>query len=150
MERLLWHKCRKPSGPNAASRLIMDFTRIAPTDRQHIQKYGPSGFVVSGVSFDGPILVFAEETTVWSAPHPEQLTADVFAPIIERASAVDLCLLGCGDRMQLVPSEIKQHLKSHGIGVEAMDTGAACRTFNVLLAEGRALVAALFPTANGR
>lgn len=143
-------KCLKQSGCNAARSETMDFTRIAPTDRQHIQKYGPAGFVVSGESYEGPVLVFFQETVTWSAVMPDQLTLEHFQPIVDRAADVDLCLLGCGDRMQPVASDIKTHLKSHGIGIETMDTGAACRTFNVLLAEGRALVAALFPTQAGR
>jgi uncharacterized protein len=52
-------------------------------------------------------------------------------------------ILGLGPRFLMVPAELRQALKGHGIAVEAMDTGAACRTFNVLLAEDRRVAAAL-------
>ncbi len=48
--------------------------------------------------------------------------------------------------MHRVSKDIKNAFKENGLNIEAMDTGAACRTFNVLLAEGRAVAAALFPT----
>ena len=123
----------------------MDLTRIAPTDRQHIQKYGPAGFTVSGVTFTGPTLVFAKASLCWSAKEVELLSFEDITPILERADGLDLCLLGCGSRMTMVAPEIRSALKNLGIALEPMDTGAACRTFNVLLAEGRAVAAALFP-----
>ena len=125
----------------------MDLTRIAPTDRQHIQKYSPNGFVVSGVVFTGPILVFSQESLSWNAEASEFLKPEDLTPILERARTLDLCLLGCGNRMTPVALAVRQTLKEAGIVIEPMDTGAACRTFNVLLAEGRAVMAALFPPA---
>lgn len=123
----------------------MDLTRIAPTDRQHIQKYSPVGFTVSGVQLAGPVLVFPHESLSWKADAPNNLLPKDVSAIIERAGELDLCLLGCGNRMTQVDTSVRQVLKDAGVGIEPMDTGAACRTFNVLLAEGRAVMAALFP-----
>jgi uncharacterized protein len=77
----------------------MDLTRIAPRDRQHIQKYGRNGFTVSGVSSGGPIFVFADETLQWSGAAPDSLIPESFNPVIEKADDLDLCLLGSGSRM---------------------------------------------------
>lgn len=123
----------------------MEMTRIAPSDRQHVQKYGPDGFTVSKVAFGGPVIVFPHESLAWSANKDGLLTTDSFALVMERASALDLCLLGCGRRMMQVPADVRLALKDVGVNIEPMDTGAACRTFNVLLAEGRAVCAALLP-----
>ena len=123
----------------------MDLTRIAPTDRQHIQKYSPVGFTVSGVEFAGPVLVFPQESLSWNADAPDSLLLNDVSAIIDRAGELDLCLLGCGNRITRVEACVRQVLKDVGVSVEPMDTGAACRTFNVLLAEGRAVMAALFP-----
>lgn len=123
----------------------MELTRIAPQDRQHIQKYGPDGFTVSAVRFGGPVLVFPHEALAWDVIGPTELAPDHFAAVLERAESLDLCLLGCGRRMTLVPPHIKAVLKASGVNIEPMDSGAASRTFNVLLAEGRAVCAALFP-----
>ena len=58
-------------------------------------------------------------------------------------AGVDLLLLGCGAAMRPVAPALRAALRKAGIAVEPMDTGAACRTFNVLLAEGRRVAAAL-------
>lgn len=123
----------------------MDLTRIAPTDRQHIQKYTNDGFTVSGVVYSGPVLVFPKGSQSWGVKDPGALCQADFTNVIEASGDIDLCLLGCGVRMTLVPSDLKKALREAGIGIEPMDTGAACRTFNVLLAEGRAVMAALLP-----
>jgi uncharacterized protein len=62
-----------------------------------------------------------------------------------RARAVELLLFGQGPRMLLVPPALRQGLREAGIVLEPMDTGAACRTYNVLMAEGRLVAAALIP-----
>jgi len=60
-----------------------------------------------------------------------------------RSGAVELLLFGQGARMAPVPPALRQGLREAGIGLEPMDTGAACRTYNVLAAEGRRIAAAL-------
>ncbi|MDG2319501.1 MAG: Mth938-like domain-containing protein [Rhodospirillaceae bacterium] len=123
----------------------MELTRIAPKDRQYIQKYNASGFTVSSIEFSGPILVFADVSLPWTVESLDPMAPLLFETVFERAGRIDLCLLGCGKGMRRVPREVRALFKDHGIGIEAMDTGAACRTFNVLLAEGRSLAAALIP-----
>ena len=123
----------------------MDLTRIAPKDRQHIQKYSPGGFTVSSVVFEGPVVVFAKESFSWEADALDSLTPEHFSPIFQRSADIDLCLFGCGSGTYRVPKDIKDSFREHGLSIEAMETGAACRTFNVLLAEGRALAAVLIP-----
>ena len=72
------------------------------------------------------------------------ITAASLAPVIARGG-IQILLLGCGRRMQPVPQAVRQALRQAGIVVDAMDTGAACRTYNVLLAEDRRVAAALLP-----
>jgi uncharacterized protein len=62
-------------------------------------------------------------------------------------AGVGLCLFGCGERMTQIPRALRQALKDVGIGVDSMATGAACRTFNMLIGEGRAVAAVLIPLA---
>jgi len=123
----------------------MELTRIRPNSHQYIQKYSPSGFTVSGVNFDGPILVFPSEVLVWDVISLECIEPKKFTPILLRSSDIDLCLFGSGKAMQTALGPVRAAFKEHSIGLEIMDTGAACRTFNVLLAENRSIVAALFP-----
>ena len=121
----------------------MEITRQGESDRQLIQRYASGGFKVSGVSFTGPIIVTSVKTVAWPVAAFTSLTIDDFAMLFAEAPW-DVCLLGCGDRTEFVPPDLRAALKAKGIPVDAMGTGSACRTFNVLTAEGRHVVAALF------
>jgi uncharacterized protein len=119
----------------------MDLTPLVPAGRQLIERYGADGFRVSGIVYAGPVLVFTDRTVIWENP---LVSAEGLAPVIEHGG-VELVLIGLGKRGAPVASALRAALKAHGIGVEAMDTGAACRTYNVLLAEDRLVAAALLP-----
>jgi uncharacterized protein len=110
-----------------------------PAQPQVIQGYGDGLFRIAGEAHRGSVIVFAERTVAWSGEISEAGLAEAFAT----ADEIDLLLLGCGVRTQAVAPELRTALRRGGIAVEAMDTGAACRTFNVLLAEGRRVAAAL-------
>jgi uncharacterized protein len=124
----------------------MDVTPIIPAGRQVVETYGPAGFRVSGVSFAGSILVFPDRTELW--PVATLAAADLasFDAVAEHGD-VGILLLGCGKRMAPVPLALREGLRARGIVVEPMDTGAACRTYNVLLAEERRVAAALIRIA---
>jgi uncharacterized protein len=122
----------------------MDVTPVIPAGRQYIEGYGAGRFRISGVVHDGPVLVLRDRTVSWSVGAIADLTADSLAPIIE-AGTVSVLLLGCGPRMALVPAAVRERVRAVGIVIEPMDTGSACRTYNVLLAEDRQVAAALIP-----
>jgi uncharacterized protein len=109
--------------------------------RQIIERYGPSGFRVSGMVYRGPVLIFPDRTLPWT---DATMTEAGLAPVVEHGG-VELLLVGLGRRMAPVAAALRARLKAHGIAVEAMETGAACRTYNVLLAEDRRVAAALLP-----
>jgi len=124
----------------------MELTPQTPSEglagvRQLIERYGPRGFKVSGIIYQGAILVCQDRTVLWEAA---SATLEGLRPLIE-AGGIELILLGLGRRGAPVPRELRAALKARGIGIEAMDTGAACRTYNVLLAEDRLVAAALLP-----
>ena len=119
----------------------MELTPQSSAGRQLIERYGPGGFRVSGVVFTGPVLVFPDRTIPWEAAAP---TLAGLAPLVEQGG-IEVILLGMGRRGAPVAPALRATLKARGIGVEAMDTGAACRTYNVLLAEDRRVAAALVP-----
>ena len=123
----------------------MDITPLIPAGRQIVESYGDGRFRVSGRLLTGSILVFTDRTLAFAAAELGAIDIDVLAPVLEagRAGTLELLILGCGKRMALVPSELRQTLRDAGVVVEAMDTGAACRTYNVLMAEGRRVAAAL-------
>ncbi len=120
----------------------MDITPLIPAGRQVIEAYGAGGIRVSGTLHTGSILVFADRTMPWPVARPADLAGADFAPVLAHGN-VAILLLGCGARMALLPAALRQELRAHGIVIDAMDTGAACRTYNILLAEERRVAAAL-------
>ncbi len=123
----------------------MDITPFIPAGKQVIDGYAPGRFGVAGVWRAGAVIVLPDRTLEWDAPVFADLAAADFQAVVEADPAVDLLLLGGGQRAQLLPSAIRRELRAAGVVVELMDSGAACRTFNVLLAEGRRVAAALYP-----
>lgn len=121
----------------------MDITPLVPEGQQIIDSYGPGMFRVSGTVHRGSVLVFPDRTVPWRVRRLEALSTEDLAEVTAWEPAVDVLLIGCGERMRLVPAAVKGALRREGIGVEPMDTGAACRTYNVLAAEGRRVAAAL-------
>ena len=67
----------------------------------------------------------------------------VLADVVARSRRVDILLLGCGEESAVPPRDVREFLRPHGIVVDAMTTGAACRTYNILMAEERLVAAAL-------
>ncbi len=121
----------------------MDITPMVPQGSQVIHSYGVGMFRIAGVVHRGSVLVFPERTIAWNVVSAEALTIADFGQLTAPGEAVDILLLGCGERMFLPPQAVREELRGHGIALDPMDTGAACRTFNVLLAEGRRVAAAL-------
>jgi uncharacterized protein len=121
----------------------LDVTPLVARDRQVIESYGAGGFRVSGVAYDGAILVLPQAIHAWPVSALGDASAANLASVVD--AGVQILLLGCGAHMVPVPPALRQELRAHGIVIDAMDTGAACRTYNVLLAEDRRVAAALLP-----
>lgn len=121
----------------------MDITPVVAADRQLIHGYGDGGFTITAIWYEGSVLVLPSATLAWEVGDMAALSVESFAPILEAQPRPAVLLLGCGKGMQPVPREVRAALRSAGIVVEPMDTGAACRTYNVLLTEGRDVAAAL-------
>ena len=122
----------------------MELTPLVPAGRQVIERYGESGFRIAGLIYRGSVLVFPDRTLPWSASGASEVTSESLAPVIEHG-CVQILLLGLGRVMGAVPHTLRKTLHGAGIVLEPMDTGAACRTYNVLVAEDRRVAAALLP-----
>jgi len=121
----------------------LDITPAVPAGRQVVQAYGDGGFRISGQAHRGSVVVFPDRTTAWAVTSAEAITADALTAAMADASPVDILLVGCGRRFQPPPKGLIGELRQRGVAVEWMDTGAACRTYNVLLGEDRRVAAAL-------
>ncbi|MBT3916028.1 MAG: hypothetical protein HOF23_06615 [Rhodospirillaceae bacterium] len=125
--------------------MSLDITPSIPVGRQIIQSYGDLRFRVSDNFFESPVLVFPEKTITWSVSSIDGLSVGALSDVIEADPAIDILLIGCGKVMALIPPDLRDALKDSGVVIEPMDTGAACRTFNVLTTEDRRVAAALIP-----
>lgn len=112
-----------------------------PLSRQIIERYGAGGFRVAGVDYLGSVLVFPERTLAWPVTRVDTLTATDLRAVLE--APMELLLFGTGPRMAPLPAGLRDAMRAAQVTVEPMDTGAACRTYNVLVAEARRVAAAL-------
>ena len=119
---------------------------ISPVDfegRNIIQSYGNGIFQINDKQYDHSILVFSDQIIPWTPIDINNLIIDDFKKVLTVGSMVELLLLGCGKITWFLPLPLRDELKEMGLVLEPMDTGAACRTFNVLLGENRRIAAAL-------
>ena len=113
-----------------------------PEGRNAFTGYGEGYVEVNRARLRASVLVSPERVvTDWPADSIESLTADHLAAIVELHP--EIVLLGTGAAFRFPEPALLAPLYKAGIGVEVMDTPAACRTFNILMGEGRNVVAAL-------
>jgi uncharacterized protein len=116
-----------------------------PAQVQVIRTYGPGRFLISDREWREPVLVTPTVTTSWKVTRAEELSLASLAALKDARAPTELLVLGCGTRAIFVAPALRAELKAAGLALEVVDTGSACRIYNVLLAEGRRVAAALIP-----
>ncbi len=116
--------------------------KLAP-DLHVVQGYRPGGFSVAGVRHEGSLLVFPEQAIAWGPSSPGEIDLASLEAVRTAEPRPDLLVIGMGPGFVPFPAELRQAVRAWGVVVEAMATPAACRTFNLLVAEGRRVAAAL-------
>lgn len=116
----------------------MRVTEIHYPGSPPVDGYGPGFFRVGGEVREGPLLLLPGGIERWDG------LGDLDS-ILEQSDAIDVLLMGMGPEIRPLTPEIRARLEGAGIGVEIMATPPACRTYNVLLGEGRRVAAALLP-----
>ena len=125
--------------------MSFDITPAVPLGYQLIQSYGNGRFTISGQTYDHPVIIFPEQTVVWQPVDLTKPTLEAFSSVFDAAPPVDILLIGCGSVTLFIPPLFREKIKKKGVVLEPMDTGSACRTYNVLLTEERRVAAALVP-----
>lgn len=120
----------------------MDVTPFIPQGRQVITGYGEGGFKINNEFVAGSMILFPAQRLAWPLNSISELTLDALQPILD-SDMVELLLIGTGTSMAFIDPVIRAAFKSKNIGTDIMDTGAACRTYNVLVSEERRVAAAL-------
>lgn len=109
-----------------------------------VTAYGSGWFEINRVRHEGPLLLMPEgEVRRWEVESYESLAPTDFEALL--ALGAEIVLLGTGTRHRIPHPRVTATLARAGIGVEAMDSSAACRTYNILMGEGRRVLAALLP-----
>lgn len=116
----------------------MRLTEVTYGSAQPIEGYGPGFFRVGGHVLRGACLITPWDAGPWGG------LQDV-ATLLTLAGRIDVMLLGMGPQMVAVPKALRLALEAEGIGAEPMNSPAACRSYNVLLGEGRRIAVALLP-----
>jgi uncharacterized protein len=112
-----------------------------------IDAYGKGGFRFAGMSHLGSLLCLPDGVWAWDVTEPGEIGEDTLAPVLARAAAIDLFILGTGRELWIMPPPLRQRFRSQALQVDTMPTAAALRTYNVLFAENRRVAAALIAVA---
>ncbi len=116
----------------------MRLNEIAYNDSVPIDGYGPGFFRVGGKKVDGPIMVSPSGVTAWGGFDDTQT-------LLDQVADLDVVFIGTGAEITHLPAAFRTTCEAGGIGVEPMASPAACRTYNILLSEGRRVAVALIP-----
>jgi len=112
--------------------------RVAPIDA-----YGKGGFRFAGMSHRGSLLCLPSGIWAWPVVRPEDINESALARVFSEATQIELFLLGTGGAMRAMPDELRWRFRDHRIALEVMQTGAAVRTYNIVLGESRRAAAGL-------
>ncbi len=111
-----------------------------------IDAYGNGGFRFADMSHRGSILCLPSGIYAWSVAIDGAVTVDRLAQVLDELRPPSFLLLGTGSKHIFPDPSVRSRFIEAGVGLETMTTGAACRTYNVLLGEGRPVAAALVAT----
>ena len=114
-----------------------------------IDAYGQGEFRFAGMSHRGSLLALPSGIRQWAADGASGLAPQDLADVIAERSAIDIVVIGTGPVIEILPRPVRTLLDEHRLAYEFMDTGAAVRTYNVLLAEGRRVAGAFLAAAAG-
>jgi uncharacterized protein len=120
-----------------------------PPDAPHlprsapIEAYGNGGFAFDGMSHRGSLLCLPDAIWAWPVARPEQIDETVLARVFAAASGIDTLIIGTGTDVWLPPSGLREALRAVRVVLDAMQTGPAIRTYNIMIGERRRVAAAL-------
>lgn len=116
----------------------MQLNEMTFRDAVPVDGYGPGFFRVADQVIKGPLLMTSSAVLAWQG-------FDDVAPLLSLKDEIDVLFVGTGAEIAHIPPDLRAELEEAGLGVESMSSPSACRTFNVLLSEGRRVALAALP-----
>ena len=122
---------------------------MPPPDAPHlprsaeIEAYGQGGFRFDTMSHRGSLLCLPDAIWAWPVATPQQIDRASLKRVFEAASGIDTLLIGTGTEIWRPPDDLRDALRRHHVGIDAMLTGPAIRTYNIMIGERRRVAAAL-------
>jgi uncharacterized protein len=120
-----------------------------PNDAPHLPRsatidaYGKGGFVFAGMSHRGSLLCLPDAVWAWDVTKPEQIDRYSLDRVFAGANGIDTLIIGTGTSVWLPPRELRESLRALRVTIDAMQTGPAIRTYNIMIGEKRRVAAAL-------
>jgi uncharacterized protein len=108
-----------------------------------IEAYGKGGFAFADMSHRGSLLCLPHGIWAWDVTAPEQIDRYSLERVFVAANAIDTLIVGTGAKVWLPPADLRASLRAVNVVLDAMQTGPAIRTYNIMLGERRRVAAAL-------
>jgi len=121
----------------------------APPDAPHlprsapIEAYGKGGFAFAEMSHRGSLLCLPDGIWAWPVTRPEEMDEVTLRRVIEKSAIIDTLVIGTGNAVWQPPSWLRERLRKVSVVIDAMQTGPAIRTYNIMMGERRRVAAAL-------
>jgi uncharacterized protein len=138
-----------PKSGTRFSEKIMPKQTTSSSDAPHlprsapIEAYGKGGFAFADMSHRGSLLCLPDGIWAWPVTKPAEIDEHSLAQVFKAANAIDTLIVGTGTDVWVPPRHLREALRSVRVVLDAMQTGAAIRTYNIMLGERRRVAAAL-------
>jgi uncharacterized protein len=108
-----------------------------------IEAYGQGGFRFDEMSHRGSLLCLPDAVWAWPIERPQDIDRNSLARVFEASAGIDTLIIGTGNEVWLPPNDLRDALRRYHVGIDAMMTGPAIRTYNIMIGERRRVAAAI-------
>ncbi len=108
-----------------------------------VNRYGAGSFIISGLEKRTSVILQEEGLADWAMTDFSELNENSMKELCEKAKEMDILIIGSGERQEFMHPKLREMGRKYNLSIDCMDTGAACRTYNVLIGEGRRVMAAI-------
>src|ERR1700760_1828127 len=137
------------SGNRFSDKIMPKPKNSAPSDAPHlprsapIEAYGNGGFAFAEMSHRGSLLCLPDAIWAWPVARPDEINEVTLQRVIANAANIDTLIVGTGNEIWIPPSWLRDRLRKVSVVIDAMQTGPAIRTYNIMIGERRRVAAAL-------